>query len=95
MWLSSGGETVKDTAARFGVARQTVHAWLAKYEAGGIENLGDAHRPGGRSGWCATATNCYARRPATTHGRYARRSHPFPAANADLNFRMGVIGGEG
>jgi transposase InsO family protein len=42
----SGGETVTDVAARFGVSRQTVHEWLAKYEAGGIENLGDrSHRP--------------------------------------------------
>lgn len=40
------GETVTDVAARFGVSRQTVHAWLVKYEAGGIENLGDrSHRP--------------------------------------------------
>ena len=36
----SGGETVKDVAARFGVSRQTLHAWLAKYEAGGLEGLG-------------------------------------------------------
>jgi transposase InsO family protein len=42
----SGGETVKDAAARFGVSRQTLHAWLAKYEAGGLEGLGDgSHRP--------------------------------------------------
>ena len=42
----SDGETVTDVAARFGVSRQTVHAWLAKYEAGGMENLGDgSHRP--------------------------------------------------
>jgi transposase InsO family protein len=42
----SDGEAVTDVAARFGVSRQTVHAWLAKYEAGGIENLGDgSHRP--------------------------------------------------
>jgi transposase InsO family protein len=42
----SGGETVTDVAARFGVRRQTVHDWLAKYEAGGLENLGDrSHRP--------------------------------------------------
>ncbi|WP_182376924.1 IS481 family transposase [Nocardioides sp. WS12] len=42
----SDGETVKDVAARFGVSRQTLHAWLGKYEAGGLENLGDAsHRP--------------------------------------------------
>ena len=42
----SDGETVTEVAARFGVARQTVHDWLAKYEAGGLENLGDrSHRP--------------------------------------------------
>ena len=40
------GETVKDVAARWGVSRQTVHAWLAKYETGGLEGLGDgSHRP--------------------------------------------------
>ena len=37
----SDGETVTEVAARFGVRRQTVHDWLAKYEAGGLENLGD------------------------------------------------------
>ncbi len=41
----SDGETVTDVAARFGVTRKTVHDWLAKYEAGGLENLGDrSHR---------------------------------------------------
>jgi transposase InsO family protein len=40
------GATVTDVAARFGVSRQTVHAWLSKYEAGGLEGLGDrSHRP--------------------------------------------------
>ena len=40
------GETVTDVAARFGVARKTVHVWLARYEAGGLEALGDrSHRP--------------------------------------------------
>lgn len=40
------GETVKDVAARFGVARRTMHRWLANYEAGGLDNLGDrSHRP--------------------------------------------------
>ena len=40
------GETVTDVAARFGVARKTVHAWLARYEAGGLEALADrSHRP--------------------------------------------------
>jgi transposase len=42
------GATVTQVAARFGVSRQTVHAWLAKYEAGGLEGLGDrSHRPVG------------------------------------------------
>jgi transposase-like protein len=43
----SDGETVTDVAARFGVRRQTVHEWLAKYEAGGLGRLADqSHRPG-------------------------------------------------
>jgi transposase len=42
----AGGETVTDVAARFGVARKTVHGWLAKYEAGGLAGLADrSHRP--------------------------------------------------
>jgi transposase-like protein len=42
----SDGETVADVAARFEVSRQTVHNWLATYEAGGLENLEDgSHRP--------------------------------------------------
>jgi transposase len=29
-----------------GVSRQTVHSWLARYEAGGLEGLSDrSHRP--------------------------------------------------
>jgi transposase-like protein len=40
------GETVTDVAARFGVARRTVHVWLARYEAGALEGLADrSHRP--------------------------------------------------
>src|SRR3954454_14029062 len=43
----SDGATVTEVAARFSVSRQTVHDWLANYEAGGLENLGDrSHRPG-------------------------------------------------
>jgi transposase len=37
---------VTDVAARFGVARKTVHAWLSRYEAGGLDGLADrSHRP--------------------------------------------------
>ena len=37
----SDGQTVKDVAAAVGVSRQTLHAWLARYEAEGLEGLGD------------------------------------------------------
>jgi transposase InsO family protein len=44
----SDGRTVKEVAAGVGVSRQTLHAWLAKYEAGGLEQLADrSHRPRG------------------------------------------------
>ena len=40
------GQTVTEVAARFGVSRKTVHVWLVRYEAGGLENLADrSHRP--------------------------------------------------
>lgn len=65
----SGGETVTDVAARFGVSRQTVHSWLARYEAGGLENLGDrSHRP----------RSCPHQMPARVEAQLAelRRAHP-------------------
>lgn len=40
------GETVTSVAARFGVSRQSLHVWLARYEAEGLEGLVDrSHRP--------------------------------------------------
>jgi transposase InsO family protein len=40
------GKTVTEVAAEWRVSRQTVHTWLARYEAGGLEELGDrSHRP--------------------------------------------------
>jgi transposase InsO family protein len=65
----SDGETVTDVAARFGVRRQTVHGWLARYEAGGLENLGDrSHRP----------RSCPHQMPAVVEVVVAemRRAHP-------------------
>ncbi len=39
------GRDVKEVAAQWGVSRQTMHAWLAKYEFGGLEGLADrSHR---------------------------------------------------
>jgi transposase-like protein len=40
------GRTVTETAAAVGVSRQSLHACLGKYEAGGLEGLVDgSHRP--------------------------------------------------
>jgi len=40
------GLTVTEVAKAFGVGRQTVHVWLARYEEGGLAALGDrSHRP--------------------------------------------------
>jgi transposase len=43
----SEGSTVTEVAGRWGVSRQSVHTWLSRYEAGGLEGLADrSHRPG-------------------------------------------------
>ena len=40
------GRTVTEVAAEWRVSRQTMHTWLSRYEAGGLEELGDrSHRP--------------------------------------------------
>lgn len=40
------GMRVTEVAEKFGVHRDTVHSWLARYEAGGLEGLQDrSHRP--------------------------------------------------
>jgi len=42
------GRTVSEVAAAWRVSRQTLHAWLARYEAEGLEGLADRslNRPG-------------------------------------------------
>src|SRR4051794_41720745 len=40
------GLGVKQAAEKAGVSRQTLHSWLARYEAGGLQGLVDgSHRP--------------------------------------------------
>jgi transposase len=40
------GRTVTEVASEWRVSRQTVHTWLSRYEAGGLDELGDrSHRP--------------------------------------------------
>src|SRR5580693_508511 len=42
----SDGLSISQVAEKVGVSRQTVHAWLARYEAQGLEGLVDrSHRP--------------------------------------------------
>lgn len=42
------GHPVSSVAEQWGVSRQTMHAWLGRYEAGGLEGLADrSHRPVG------------------------------------------------
>jgi transposase len=45
-WRFGDGLSVSQVAEKVGVSRQTLHAWLARYEAGGLEGLVDrSHRP--------------------------------------------------
>jgi len=40
------GLSVTEAAAKAGVSRQTLHAWLGRYAAGGLEALADrSHKP--------------------------------------------------
>src|SRR5260370_23831506 len=40
------GRTISDVAVQWRVDRRTVHRWLARYEAGGLEALTDrSHKP--------------------------------------------------
>ena len=42
----SEGRTVMEVASQWGVSRRTLHRWLARYEADGLEGLPDrSHRP--------------------------------------------------
>ena len=46
MAVISEGRTITQVARDWGVSRQTVHAWLARYEADGLEGLANlSHRP--------------------------------------------------
>lgn len=42
----SDGLSISQVASKVGVSRQTLHAWLARYEAQGLKGLMDrSHRP--------------------------------------------------
>jgi transposase InsO family protein len=63
------GWQVTEVAARLGVSRQSVHAWIVRYEAGGLAALADrSHRPG----------SCPHQTPPEIEARICelRREHP-------------------
>jgi transposase InsO family protein len=46
MAVLGDGRTITEVARDWGVSRQTIHAWLARYEQAGMEGMGDrSHRP--------------------------------------------------
>jgi transposase len=46
MAVIGDGLSISQVAEKVGVSRQTLHAWLARYEAEGLEGLVDrSHRP--------------------------------------------------
>ena len=77
------GWKVTEVAGRLGVSRQTVHAWIARYEAGGLAALAErSHRPGS----CPHQTQAEVEaqicerfrlsRGRAVRGHYARRRDP-------------------
>ena len=64
------GRTVTETAAAVGVSRQSLHAWLARYEAEGLEGLADrSHRPAGHPGSRLAEADYYWLGPTFPDGR--------------------------
>ena len=66
----SDGLSISQVAGKVGVSRQTLHSWLARYEAEGLEGLVDrSHRPG----------SCPHQMPADVEARLLelRRSRPY------------------
>ena len=64
------GRTVGEVAAQWQVSRQTMHGWLARYEAEGLEGLADrSHRP----------ASCPHQMPAVVEALVLelRRAHPY------------------
>lgn len=66
----AGGRTVSEVASEWGVCRQTMHRWLARYEGDGLEGLGNrSSRP----------THCPHQTPPAVEVMVLemRRSHPY------------------
>ena len=88
----SDGETVTDVAARFGVRRQTVHEWLAKYEAGGLENLGNgSHRPRSCPHQMSAAAEVLVEQLRRAHPFWGPRRLAFELAKQELHVSESAV----
>ena len=82
----SDGETVTDVAARFGVRRQTVHEWLARYEGGGLVALVDrSHRPRSCPHQMASAVEVAVLELRRAHPSWGPRRLRFELAQRELD----------
>jgi hypothetical protein len=69
------GFTVTEVAQKFGVSRQSVHSWMRRYEAGGLDDFAEqSSRPatsptGARSGY---RPRLHLRRVEALHGCWLR-----------------------
>ena len=68
--VNSDGRTVTEVARDWGVSRQTMHTWLARYDCEGLEGLANrSHRP----------ASCPHQIPPTVEALVLemRRAHPY------------------
>jgi transposase-like protein len=86
MAVLSDGRTVTEVARDWEMSRQTVHAWLARYERQGMEGMGNrSHRP----------TMCPHQMPALIEVKVLemRRSKPAPVPSESAVYRCLVRAG--
>jgi len=86
------GETVTDVAARFGVHRKTLHTWLARYEAGGLEGLADrSHRPRSCPHQIGSVVEVEIARTRTAHPSWGPRRLVFELAKQDITVSESAV----
>lgn len=69
-----GGAQVTEVAARYGVSRKAVYAWLGRYREGGLAGLADrSHRPHGHPWQLGAEVEALLVRLRTDHPRWGPR----------------------
>ena len=80
----SDGLSISQVASKVGVSRQTLHSWLARYEAEGLEGLADrSHRP----------VSCPHQMPAESRRRVGVAAFPAVLGAAAAGVRVGQTRG--